>query len=105
MENIKVNYKENWDCEGYHTTQTITLSKELLKEFNNFLVDCRKQIEQKKLKTSVEMYLLTYGRNVENLNRCLRLTQLRLFYQFLKENNIDCSRVKTDRNTMLVVRG
>ena len=29
MENIKVSYNENWDCEGSHTTQNIRLSENL----------------------------------------------------------------------------
>lgn len=103
MENIKVSYNENWDCEGYHTTQNIKLSKNLLDSFNIFLADCRKPIEKKYLISNEEMKLLAYGKNVVNLNRCLNLTQLRLLYQFLTQNNIDCSRVKTDRNTMLIV--
>ena len=103
MENIKVSYNENWDCEGYHTTQNIRLSENMLQRFNIFLADCRKIVEGRRLLTNSEMELLTYGKNVENLNRCLHLTQLRLLYQFLMQNHIDCSRVKTDRNTMLVV--
>ena len=103
MENIKVSYNENWDCEGYHTTQNIRLSENMLQRFNIFLADCRKIVEGRRLLTSEEMNLLAYGKNVENLNRCLHLTQLRLLYQFLMQNHIDCSRVKTDRNTMLVV--
>ena len=103
MENIKVSYNENWDCEGYHTTQNIKLSKNLLDRFNIFLADCRKPIEKKHLITNAEMELLAYGKNIDNLNRYLHLTQLRLFYQFLMQNHIDCSRVKTDRNTMLII--
>ena len=103
MENIKVSYNENWDCEGYHTTQNIKLSKNLLDKFNIFLADCRNPIKKKYLITNAEMELLAYGHNVDDLNRCLHLTQLRLLYQFLKNNNIDCNRVKTDRNTMLIV--
>lgn len=102
MKKIKVNYKQNWDYEGYHTTQNIKLSKNLLDRFNIFLADCRKLIEKKHLITNAEMELLVYGKNVDNLNRCLHLTQLRLLYQFLMQNHIDCSRVKTDRNTMLI---
>ena len=103
MEDIKVSYNKNWDCEGCHTTQNIRLSENLLQRFNIFLADCRKPIEKKYLITNEEMKLLAYGKNVINLNRCLNLTQLRLLYQFLTQNNIDCSRVKTDRNTMLIV--
>lgn len=103
MKEIKVAYKENWDCEGYHTTQTIKMSKELLDGFNKFLDDCRKPIEAKRIKTSEEMNLIMYGKQVDNLERCLRLTQLRLLVQYLKDNGISCNRVKTDRNTMLVV--
>ena len=103
MENIKVSYNENWDCEGYHTTQNIKLSENMLQRFNIFLADCRKLADKKHLRTSEEMNILIYGKNVENLNRCLHLTQLRLLYQFLMQNHIDCSRVKTDRNTMLIV--
>ena len=103
MEKIKVNYTQNWDCEGYHTTQNIKISKTLLNKFNIFLNDIRKPIEKKYCITSAEMYLLTYGKNIDNLNRCLHLTQLQLLYQFLIKNNIDCSRVKTDRNTMLII--
>ena len=105
MENIKVSYTQNWDCEGYHTTQNIKISKNLLEKFNDFLAACRKNIdtEKKHLFTSGEMEMLVYGKNVDNLNRCLTLTQLRLLYQFFTNYGIDCSRVKTDRNTMLIV--
>ena len=103
MENIKVSYNENWDCEGYHTTQNIRLSENLLQRFNIFLADCRKPIERKRLITNAEMDLLAYGKNIENLNRCLHITQLHLLYQFLTQNHIDCRRVKTDRNTMLII--
>ena len=104
MENIKVSYNKNWDCEGRCTTQNIRLSENLLQRFNIFLADCRKPIENKHLITSEEMKLLAYGKNVENLNKCLHLTQLRLLYQFLTQNHIDCSRVKTNRNTMLIIK-
>ena len=103
MENIKVNYRQNWDTQGYHTTQNIKISKNLLSRFNIFLEDVRKSIENKCSITSEEMYLLKYGKNIEALNKCLSFTQLRLLYKFLMENNINCSRVKTDRNTMLIV--
>ena len=103
MENIKVSYNENWDCEGYHTTQNIRLSENLLQRFNIFLADCRKPIERKRLITNAEMDLLAYGKNIENLNKCLHITQLHLLYQFLTQNHIDCNRVKTNRNTMLII--
>ena len=103
MKNIKVSYIENWDCEGYHTTQNIRLSENLLKRFNYFLSDCRKPIEHKRLITSAEMDLLAYGKNIENINRCLTITQLHLLYQFLTQNQIECNRIKTDRNTMLII--
>lgn len=103
MENIKVSYNENWDCEGYHTTQNIKLSKNLLEKFSAFVTVCREPIKKKHLITSVEMDLLAYGKIVDNLNRCLTHTQLLLLCYFLKNEGIDCSRVKTDRNTMLVV--
>ena len=104
MENIKVSYNKNRDCEGRRTTQNIRLSENLLQRFNIFLADCRKPIENKHLITSEEMKLLAYGKNVENLNKCLHLTQLRLLYQFLTQNHIDCNRVKTNRNTMLIIK-
>ena len=104
MENIKVSYNKNLDCEGCHTTQNIRLSENLLQRFNIFLADCRKPIERKCLITNAEMDLLAYGKNIENLNRCLNITQLRLLYQFLTQNHIDCSRVKTNRNTMLIIK-
>ena len=104
MENIKVSYNKNSDCEGYHTTQNIRLSENLLQKFNIFLTDCRKPIERKRLITSEEMKLLAYGKNIENLNRCLHLTQLRLLDQFLTQSHIDCNRVKTNRNTMLIIK-
>lgn len=105
MENIKVSYTQNWDCDGHHTTQNIKISKNLLEKFNDFLAACRKNIdtEKKHSITSEEMNMLMYGKNVVNLNRCLTLTQLRLLYQFFINYGIDCSRVKTDRNTMLIV--
>ena len=37
MEKIIVSYAENWDCEGYHTTQNIRLSENLLINFMNSL--------------------------------------------------------------------
>lgn len=104
MENIKVSYIENWDCEGYHTTQNIRLSENLLKRFNCFLADCRKLVENKRLITSAEMDLLAYGKNIENVNKCLNLTQLYLLCEFLTQNHIECNRIKTDRNTMLIIR-
>ena len=103
MENIKVSYNENWDCEGYHTTQNIKVSKELFDKFNIFLESNRESIVRKNLISSDEMNLMVFGRKIDRLNKCLTLTQLRLLYQFLMENKIDCNRVKTDRNTMLIV--
>lgn len=103
LNHIIVSYNENWDCGGYHTTQNIKLSKHLLNRFNIFLTDYRKPIEKKITISNTEMELLMYGKNIDNLNRCLTLTQLRLLYQFLMENNIDCNRIKLNRNTMLIV--
>lgn len=104
MKNIKVSYNENWDCDWYHTTQNIKISKGLLDKFNLFLAEYRKPLEEKVLKTNAEMEILMYGKEIENLNRCLHLTQLRLLYYFLETNYIDCSRIKTNRNTMLIVQ-
>lgn len=103
MEKITVSYTENWDCEGCHTTQNIKLPKEILRDFNGYLKTQREPIEKKHVKSYSEVEILMYGKIIENLNRCLTITQLRLLYQFLTENNIDCSRMKTNRNTMLVV--
>lgn len=103
MENIKINYKQNWDSEGYHTTQNVKLSKDLFNRFNIFLENYRKPFENKHYITSEEIKLLAYAKNINNLNRCIHLTQLKLLYQFLKENNINCDRLKIDRNTMLII--
>lgn len=103
MEKIIVSYTENWDCEGYHTTQNIKLSKEILRDFNGHLKGIAEHIQRKRIKSYSEAEILMYGKIIENLNRCLTITQLRLLYQFLTENNIDCSRIKTNRNTMLFV--
>ena len=103
MENIKVTYTQNWDCEGYHTTQNIKISKELLDKFSAFVSVCREPIMKKHIISNAEMDLLAYGKIVSNLERCLTHTQLLLLYRFLYNEGIDCSRIKTDRNTMLIV--
>ena len=103
MAKIIVSYTENWDCEGYHTTQNIRIPKEVLRGFNGHLKAQREPIQKKHLISGAEMNIVMYGKPIENLNRCLTLTQLRMLYSFLNGNNIDCSRVKTDRNTMLFV--
>lgn len=103
MKNIKVTYTQDWDCDGCHTTQNIRISKELLDMFNAFVVVCREPIMKKHTITGCEMNLLAYGKIVNNLNRCLTHTQLTLLLCFLESESIDCSRVKTDRNTMLIV--
>ena len=103
MAKIIVSYTENWDCEGYHTTQNIKLPKEILRDFNGYLRACIEPIKKKHVITNEEMNLVMYGHPIDNLNRCLHLTQLRMLYSFLNGNNIDCSRIKTDRNTMLFV--
>ena len=103
MEKIIVSYTENWDCEGYHTTQNIKIPKEILRDFNGYLRAKREPVEKQHIFSYAEAEILMYGKIIENLNRCLTLTQLRLLYQFLVENNIDCSRIKTNRNTMLFV--
>ncbi len=103
MENIKVSYHQNWDCEGYHTTQNIKISKGLLEKFSAFVTVCRKPIMKKHVITSAEMDLLAYGKIVDNLKKCLTHTQLMLLIYFLDAEGVDCSRIKTDRNTMLIV--
>ena len=103
MTKIIVSYTENWDCEGYHTTQNIKLPKEILRDFNGYLRAKREPIQKKHLISSADADILMYGKIIENLNRCLTQTQLRMLYSFLNGNNIDCSRIKTDRNTMLFV--
>lgn len=103
MENIKVSYNENWDFEGYHTTQNIRMSKDLLKKFNEYITVIREPIKKKSLVTSAEMDLICFGGNVIDLGKCLTHTQLMLLYDFLRSEGIDCSRIKVDRNTMLVM--
>lgn len=100
---IKVSYNQNWDCRGYHTTQNIKLPKELLNQFNRYLERIRNIDKNNIIIPTERMNFLAYGRNVENLNECLNLTQLRLLRWFLIQKHIDCSRIKTDRNTMLVI--
>ena len=104
MEKIIVSYSESWDCEGYHTTQNVKISKSLFDRFNLFLADCRKLIEKKYLITNEEMNLLLYGHEVKNLDRCLHLTQLDLLYEFLNQNHIECKRIKRDRNTLIIIK-
>ena len=102
-EKITVSYNSNWDCEGHHTTQNIKLPKKIFNIFNDYLSAYRKTIQNNHIISSAEADILMYGKAVINLNRCLTLTQLRLLYQFLSENKIDCSRLKTNRNTMINV--
>ena len=103
MENIKVTYTQNWDCEGYHTTQNIKISKELLDKFSAFVTVCREPIKKKHLITNAEMDLLAYGKIIDNLKKCLTHTQLLLLIYFLNTEGVDCSRIKINRNTMLIV--
>lgn len=105
MENIKVNYMQNWDCNGYHTTQNVTVSENILIRFNDYLNDCRKLIQKKHLYSNEDMKILYYGTDIRrNQKECLHLTQLSLLYQFLIQNHVDCNRLKTDRNTMLIIK-
>ncbi len=69
--------------------------------YNNilYIIDGINYLKINKLNTQTNNIL----KIIENFNRCLTLTQLRLLYQFLTENKIDCSRIKTNRNTMLIV--
>ena len=106
MENIIVSYQKNWDSDGFCTTQNITLSEDLMLQFNQYLTEIRKPLLEKNCYSSEEMQMLCYGMDTEkNQKRCLTLTQLRLLYQFLKDQQINCSRLKTDRNTMLIIKG
>lgn len=103
MEKITVSYTKNWDCEGYCTTQNITISEEMLNGFNAYLKSRREPVKKKITVSNAEAEILMYGKNISNLNRCLTLTQLSLLYQYLTKNNINCARLKTNRNTMLFV--
>lgn len=103
MEKITVSYRHNWDCEGHYTTQNIKISKELLNEFNKYLTEQRNYLQGKSVITHEEMGILTYAKEVKNLERCLTLTQLKFLWIFLMEKKIDNSRVIPNRNTMLIV--
>ena len=103
-EKISVNYLQDWDCEGYHTTQNITVSRRLLDLFASYVTTCREPILNKRIITNAEADLFMYGEIVNNLDRCLTHTQLLLLVSFLSAEGIDCTRIKTDRNTLLKLR-
>ena len=103
MNKIIVSYNSKHDVGGYHTTQNIKISKDMLDDFNYYLKHYLKSIEEKQDKTSWDMRILLYGKPIINLKRCLTITQLRLLYMFLKGKGFNTDRIKLDRNTMIII--
>lgn len=105
MSAIKVSYTENWDCEGYHTTQNIKIPKEVVLQFNDYAMTCVKKAQANKGNCCYgEQQIALYVRPVKDMlekGRCLHLTELQLLYKFLQMQGYDCKRIKTNRNTML----
>lgn len=103
MKKLTINYQENWDCEGTHIQQNITLSKEIIEKFNYYLEELIEPIMQKRIIESSEVDLITYATPIWNYKRCIGLLRLRLLKVFLCNEGYDTTRLLTDRNTMIIV--
>lgn len=96
MDKITVNYNHYWDEQGYYISQTIKLSKKLYNKTNNYISSY--------YKISDDTYINLYGVPIDyNCNHCIYNTQLKLLKKYMQKNNILCDRIKTDRNTILII--
>lgn len=102
MKKLTINYQENWDCNGTHTTQNVKLSKEIIEKFNYYLADLIKPIKEKSIISNSEMDLLIFAQPLKSYNSCIGLTRLRLLKIFLDDEGYDTTRLLTDRNTMII---
>ena len=102
MKELKINYRQNWDCEGTHTTQNITLSKEIFEKFNFYLEELNNSILEQRIIESKDVEILMYATPIWNYKRCIGITRLRLLKVFLKDKGYDTTRLLTDRNTMII---
>lgn len=108
---MKVSYRKNFDKNGTCYNQTITIDKVTGVKFNNYVETLWKQDKEKLNKTHVQdnemaqrdMYLkrLTLGVNYTYL------TTLNYFLNFIMnepKENVKWRRVKTNRNTIIIVK-
>lgn len=103
-----VNYQQRWDKAGYHYTQTITIDKKTMEDFNNYIIQLKKETSKNFIYTNedlkiMDLELLKVGINYANLNH------LDLFIRYYLHNiyippkkDKDLSRI-LDRNTVFYV--
>lgn len=102
---MKIDYKRNYDENGYCYNQTITINEKMARNFNDFANNERERIAKAKNLDWLDEKEKNnhYLQNVKNgLNFC-NLTTLHFFIRFLNLENQDTKRVKSDRNTILQV--
>lgn len=103
---IKVNYLQNWNEDGTHYDQTITLKKDFIKYINKLIKHYHNSTYENKCITADSIGFSTYydcylkeidlTKNYYFMN----ITQLKFIYYYLSINNYDVKRILC-RNTLL----
>ena len=98
MEKLKVSYRGEWSDNGTYYDQKVKVSKSLLKQIND-------EIRTAKEKKSHELFFnnhdFIYLDILRENKTFTTLTTARIIKHVLSKMNIDTSRFKTDRNTII----
>lgn len=82
---MKVNYKKEWGYDGTVYTQTITIDKKYIDDFN-FMVQREKEtINNKMILSSADMKILYYLEELKEGKNYTSLTTLDYFIQYYKK--------------------
>lgn len=106
MRKVKVNYLSNWNTDGTHYNQTITLDKNFIKYINREIKNYHNSTSDIKNITAdcigFSTYYDCYLQEIDTTKdyEFLTLTQLKFLYYYLAINNYDTKRI-LGRNTLL----
>lgn len=79
---MKVNYFKKWGNDGTCYTQTITINKDIMFKFNNYVKKEKNKLNNKKIYSNDEMRILYYLETLESGINYTTLTTLRQFIYF-----------------------
>lgn len=106
---MKVNYFKEWGEDGTVYNQTITIEKEHIEKFNEFIRAEKQEVENKKVITSDELKTLMYLNELTEGKNYTTLTTLRNFIYYYRlhiynpyKDEKDLKRI-LNRNTIIKV--
>lgn len=98
MKNLKVNYRKNWGNDGTVYTQTIKITKEIAKKFNEYIKELKEETAKNFILHDKDMEILYYLEELKDGTNYIGLTTLDYFKTFYIKNIYVSKTPKRDLN-------